>query len=153
MISTGTPRARVVEHRNERPVVEGSKHDPVDAAAEEVLHHLDLLVAIVLADRPLPDHLDTELARSLDRARVHRLPVFVGGALGNDGKRLLGRLCGLVGCLPGLVTAATAAAHHQRQKERPGPERAASVHGRTTLEHAPPVKVEAVCCPPRYVGA
>src|SRR5262249_38998809 len=56
--------------------------------------NLNLLLAIVFAERALPDHFDLrslrrKLTRRFDRAGVNALPEFVGGALGNDSDRQL----------------------------------------------------------------
>ena len=65
---------------------------------------LDLLLAIVLAERALPDHLDVDalrlqLALGLDRAGVDGLPELVRGALRDDGD-LVARLAGGVPAPP-----------------------------------------------------
>ena len=53
----------VGQHGNEGRVVERCDDDAVDAAGDEVLDDLDLCVAVVLLDRPFPQHVDVELAR------------------------------------------------------------------------------------------
>src|SRR5581483_7553109 len=69
--------------------VERGKHDPANVAAGEVFDYLDLLVAVVLAERAFPDHfhgrpLGGKFLFSFGRAGVDRFPIFVGGAFGND---------------------------------------------------------------------
>ena len=58
--------------------------------ADEVFHHLHLLLAIILLERSLPNDFDGhalpgEFALGLDGAGVDGLPEFMRGALGHDG--------------------------------------------------------------------
>ena len=72
------------------PSRRGGEDDPVDALARERLDDLHLLLAVVLAQRPLPEDLDGdalrgEVALGLDRTGVDRAPELVGRALGDEG--------------------------------------------------------------------
>ena len=69
-------------HGADEPLVaERREDDAADALRDEGLHDVDLVLEVVLAQRPLPDHLDAELARRLHRPRVHALPELVRRAL------------------------------------------------------------------------
>ena len=73
---------------HEGMAVERGEDDAVDALADEALDHLELLLAVVLAQGSLPEHLDrhalrAKLRRGLLGPEVHALPVLVGGALGH----------------------------------------------------------------------
>src|SRR5207302_6012081 len=97
---------RLFHRSHQGAVVERGEHDAPDALTEEPLHDLHLLLAVVLAERSLPDDahrcsLGRELARRLDRPGVDALPEFVRRALGDDGDREL------------LVGAGAAAARQQ----------------------------------------
>ena len=60
---------RVGDRRDERGLVERRERDARHAARDEALDLGDLRVAIVLAQRTAPDHVDAELLRRLLRAR------------------------------------------------------------------------------------
>ena len=96
-MTTGMPaRDGFLDRPDERPGVERRQHDAADALAQEALDDLDLLLAIVLAERALPDHVDVDalrlqLALGLDRAGVDGAPELVGRALGDD-RDLIARL-------------------------------------------------------------
>ena len=82
LFASSTGRTRALSSR-------GASTIPLDPLAREALDHLDLLLAVVLADRPLPDDLDLDalglqVARGLDGAGVDALPELVGEPLGND---------------------------------------------------------------------
>ena len=63
-ITVGTPRRlRLLDRPHERLLVEGGEDDPVDALAREGLHHLHLLLAVVLAQGALPEHLHVDALR------------------------------------------------------------------------------------------
>jgi hypothetical protein len=71
-------------------VVERGKHDAAHATTDEVLDDLDLLFAVILLERTLPDHvhrdaLRGELALGLHGAGVDGLPELVRRALRDDG--------------------------------------------------------------------
>jgi hypothetical protein len=76
---------RLLHRADEALVAQGRKDDPADALRDEGLHHVDLVLEIVLAQRSLPHDLDAQLARRLHRAGVNALPELVGRALGHHG--------------------------------------------------------------------
>ena len=80
---------RFLDRPHERLLVERGEHDAVDALTGEGLHDLHLLLAVVLAQRPLPDQLDLqaggfEVACTLDGAGMHRTPELHVGRLRHD---------------------------------------------------------------------
>ncbi len=77
-------------------VVERGEDDPVDALGLELLNDLDLLGAVVLLVRALPNDRDTQVFAGLLGALLHALPEDMRGALGNDGDGE-GRVRGFVG--------------------------------------------------------
>ena len=78
MITVGMPsRFASSTGRTRAFVVEGGEHDPVHALAREALHHLDLLLAVVLAERPLPDDLDRRRPRRRGRAAALIAPAWM----------------------------------------------------------------------------
>ena len=86
MMTTGMPLATAASTGSTSALaVERGQHDPVDPGGDRVLDELDLLDAVVLLLRPLPDHLDVpELVGGLQRPGVDRLPELVGRPLGDD---------------------------------------------------------------------
>jgi hypothetical protein len=79
----GDFRTRGRIHRaNQCLGVGGREHDSIHAPADEILNHLNLLVAIVLAQRPLPDDihfhaLAGEFALRFHGACMNRFPELV----------------------------------------------------------------------------
>ena len=74
--------------------IQWRERDPANAASGEVLDRLNLLIAIVFAQRALPKDLRLnafaiELLLRLQRARVDGLPELVGRSFRNDGDRIL----------------------------------------------------------------
>jgi hypothetical protein len=65
-------------------VVERREHDGIDARADELLHDADLLGAIVLLERTLPEDFHVEFLPRLPRPGLDRLPEIMGRALGDD---------------------------------------------------------------------
>ena len=96
-MTTGMPaRLRLLDRPHQRPGVERRQHDAADALALEALDDLDLLLAVVLAQRALPDDADVDalrlqLALGLDRAGVDGVPELVRRALRDD-RDLIARL-------------------------------------------------------------
>ena len=72
---------RLSHGADERLVVERREHDARDALRGERLHDVDLRFEIVFLERALPDDVDAELLRRLDRAGVDRFPELVRRAL------------------------------------------------------------------------
>ncbi len=73
-------------HRpHQGPVVERGEDQGVDAGAGQGLDDLDLLVAVVLLERALPDDLDAELPGGGERSGMDGFPELVGRADGDDG--------------------------------------------------------------------
>ena len=86
-MTVGIPlRAASSTGRDERPVVDRRQDDGVDAGVDHRLDDLDLLVAVVLAERALPDDLRPELAGGRERPGVDGLPELVRRAHGDDGE-------------------------------------------------------------------
>ncbi len=80
---------RVLDRPHQGLVVERREHDAAHPLARESLDHLHLLLAVVLADRPLPDDLDVDpfglqVARGLVGASMDALPELVGQPLRDD---------------------------------------------------------------------
>src|SRR5436853_3179941 len=81
---------RFFDGPHQRAVVEGRQHQAADALRDEAFDNLYLLLAVVFAQRPFPDHLDfsslrRQLARRFDRAGMNALPEFVCRAFGDNG--------------------------------------------------------------------
>ena len=75
------------DRRNQRRGIERRQHDAVDALGDEILHDVDLALAIVFEQRALPVDLDVAQLHSggLQRPGMHRLPEHVRRALGDHG--------------------------------------------------------------------
>ena len=74
---------------DEGAAIQRRDDDAADALGREILDDLHLLLAVVLAERTLPDdlHVDAlglELLLGLHGAGMDGLPELVGSALGND---------------------------------------------------------------------
>ena len=88
---------RFLDRPHQRLCVERREHDAADALAQEALDHLDLLLAIVLAERPLPDHAGrrrpapASSRSALTAPAWMRLPELVRRALRDD-RDLIARL-------------------------------------------------------------
>jgi hypothetical protein len=143
---------RLAQDRHERAIVERGQHDAVDPAREEVLHHLDLLVSIVLAHRTLPGHVRSQLAGSFDRPGVNRLPEFVRRPLGDHRDALARGRGRLGGRGSGRLARGLATARHRQDHQpdqRPAPRRPRN-HSDTRTRSRAPVKREPAC-PPRAI--
>src|SRR5438093_39982 len=100
-----------LDRSHQGAAVERREHDALHTLAEKPLHDLDLLLAIVLAQRPFPDDVDRralagELARRLDRPGMNTLPEFVRRSFGDHGDLERSLDAGLGGAPPGAGPAA-----------------------------------------------
>ena len=83
MTTVGMPaRFASCDGTHQRARIERGEHDAVDALAQEAFDDLDLLLAVVLAHRALPDEVDVDALRlvlplRLDGAGVDALPELV----------------------------------------------------------------------------
>src|ERR1051326_276537 len=83
----------IVHGFDQRLRIQRRQHYGAHAAHHEILHNLNLLVAVVFAQRAFPDDvhfgsLPGQLALGLDRPRMDRFPKLVCRALGNDSDRV-----------------------------------------------------------------
>src|SRR4029079_97769 len=74
---------RVINWSDEGGFIERREDDARDASTDEAFNLRYLRIAIVLAKRTAPDHLDAELLRRLVRAGMNALPERVARALRN----------------------------------------------------------------------
>ena len=133
----GNARARgFLDRPLQGPAVERREHDPLDALADEALDDLDLLLAVVLADRALPDDADRrpggrELGGGLLGADADARPVLVRRAFRDDrqrqGRRATRRAAPAGGALAPGLAARAAAARQPGDRQDDGADRANQV--------------------------
>ena len=80
---------RFLNRAHQGAIVQRRQHDAIDALRSETFDHLDLLLAIVFAQRAFPDHSHLvarrrKLTRRFDGAGVNAFPKLMRSALGDN---------------------------------------------------------------------